>query len=213
VGSALLGLALGGDPLPLDLLFQAVRRIRAEGAVSRERAALIKMVLGSQPGIAAEEADAMRELDLSNTEPAYLCGRLLALLDSIQREALRTTNATVVDKFYGTASSAPASVYGSLLHNAQNHLAKLRKERPTVQRALERRLEEVLAGLDRFPPTLSLPQQGLFALGYYHQRAADRRAIAERKAAKEAGRLDPTAADAGLADVAAPDDVVSSDAA
>lgn len=213
VGSALLGLALGGTPLPLDLLFQAVRRIRAEGEVNRERATLIKMVLGSQPGTTQEGSDAMRELDLSNTEPAYLCGRLLAILDAVQREALRTTNATVIDKFYGTASSAPGSVFGTLLHNAQNHLAKLRKERPTVQRALERRLEEVLAGLDGFPRTLTLPQQGLFALGYYHQRAADRRAIAERRAAKEAGRLDPNAADAGLAEAMEPDAVVTDDAA
>ena len=124
----------------------------------------------------------MRELDRDNVEPAYICGRLLAVLDAIQRRALGNPNATLVDKFYGAASSAPASVFGTLLHNTQNHLAKLRKNPSTqpAQRALEGRLMDVMAPLDRFPPTLTLPEQGLFALGFYHQRAEDRRAARER---------------------------------
>lgn len=197
VPAALLGLALRGDPLPLDVAFQVIRRCRIEGVVTRERAALIKTVLGSQPrseqspgewpGMTMEEITRMSDLDQKTTDPAYLCGRLLAVLDSIQYAALKQTNATVVDKFYGTASSAPGSVFGNLLGNAQPHLAKLRKERPGVQRALERRLEEVLADLPVFPKTLSLPDQGLFALGFYHQRAADRRAARE---AKERGQTD-----------------------
>lgn len=199
VPAALLALALRGDPLPLGLAFQAIRRCRIESQVTRERAALIKMVLATQPprdrdpqpgewpGMTMEEITRMTDLDATRTTPAYLCGRLLAVLDSIQYAALKQTNATVVDKFYGTASSAPGSVFGNLLGNAQPHLAKLRKERPGVQRALERRLEEVLADLPVFPKTLSLPDQGLFALGFYHQRAADRRAARE---AKERGQVD-----------------------
>lgn len=64
----------------------------------------------------------MSGLDTGNQDPAYLCGRLLAELNEIQRQALGQTNATVIDKFYGSASSAPASVFGNLLDNAQNHL-------------------------------------------------------------------------------------------
>ncbi len=187
VPAALLALALRGDPLPLDIAFQAIRRCRIEGVVSRERAALIKMVLGSRPGTTPEEIARMTDLDQTRTAPAYLCGRLLAVLDAVQYAALRQTNATVVDKFYGTASSAPGSVFGTLLGNAQPHLARLRKERPGVYRALERRMEEVLDQLHVFPKTLTLPDQGLFALGYYHQRAADRRAARE---AKERGQAD-----------------------
>ena len=70
----------------------------------------------------------MSELDLSNHEPAYLCGRLLAVLDAIQSRALNNPNTTIVDRFYGSASSAPASVFGTLLHGAQAHLSKLRKD-------------------------------------------------------------------------------------
>lgn len=180
VPSALLSLALAGTPLPADLLFQAVRRNRAEQGVNRERAALIKMVLGSRGELEGDEA--MTELDQANRDPAYLCGRLLATLDAIQQRALNNPNATIVDRFYGSASSAPASVFGTLLHGAQAHLGKLRKDPRTqpAHAALERRLEEVMEPLKTFPPTLTLQEQGLFALGFYHQRAADRRARRER---------------------------------
>jgi len=161
VPSALLGLALGGKRLPLDLLYQAVRRNRAEQGVRRERAVLIKMVLGSREG----GAETMGELNADNHDPAYLCGRLLAVLEEIQRRALGSTNATIIDKFYGTASSAPASVFGNLLDGAQAHLAKLRKD-PRSQpafRALDQRLMDVMEPLAAFPATLTLQQQGVFA--------------------------------------------------
>lgn len=183
VVTSLIDLALAGTRLPLELLFHAVRRCRAEQGVSRERATLIKMVLGSREG----GATTMTDLDLASTDPAYLCGRLLAVLEAIQLRALNNPNATIIDRYYGAASSSPASVFGTLLHGAQPHLAKLRKDPRTqpAQRALERRLEEIMAPLSGFPPTLNLRDQGLFALGYYHQRAADRRGAREHRAANE----------------------------
>lgn len=129
----------------------------------------------------------MSELDLGNREPAYLCGRLLAVLEAIQLRALGNPKTTIVDRFYGSASSAPASVFGTLLHGAQAHLSKLRKDERShgAYRALEQRLEEILEPLRAFPATLTLQEQGLFALGFYHQRAADRRARLERAAERE----------------------------
>lgn len=181
VSQSLVRLALAGDPLPLDLLFLAVRRNRAEQGVSRERAMLIKMVVGSRDQQRMEEIAQMTELDSTVTRPAYLCGQLLATLDRIQRVALGAPNATVVDKFYGTASSAPASVFGTLLHGAQNHLHKMRRDRPGAHHVLEEQLERILAPMTAFPTTLTLQDQGLFALGFYHQRAADRaQAVANR---------------------------------
>ncbi len=188
VAEGLVTLALNGTPLPSEVMFQAVRRCRAEQAVTRERAMLIKMVLVSQGGFGDGGDSVMRELDMTNQTPAYVCGRLLAILDAIQQKALGNPNATLVDKFYGSASSAPATVFGTLLHNTQNHLAKLRKNPRTqrAQRGLENRLTETLALLHEFPTTLTLPEQGLFALGYYHQRAEDRRRA--RQIAEERGR-------------------------
>lgn len=193
---SLVGLALGGTPPPLEVLFAAVRRCRAEQGVTRERAALVKLVLAARPEFAGGQR-VMERLDLTNNEPAYLCGRLLAVLDAIQRRALNNPNATIVDKFYGTASSAPASVFGTLLHGTRPHLAKLRKEPSTrgASNALEQTLEEVTVGLQRFPATLTLPEQGLFALGFYHQRAEDRRAMRQRQDAKDNPEPLPVAVD------------------
>lgn len=180
---ALLRSALARTPLPIGLLYQAVRRSRAEQNVTRQRAALIKLVLASQSPDVQE--DTMTQLDLNSPDPAYRYGRLLAVLAEVQRNAIG--KAAVVDRFYGTASSAPAAVFSRLLRGAQPHLSKLERDRPGIAAALERRLEEVMSGIESFLPTLTLEQQGRFALGFYHQRAYDRaqmQAAAERKRAQ-----------------------------
>jgi CRISPR-associated protein Csd1 len=183
VPHALLHTALRGGPLPMGLLFQAVKRSRAEQRVTRSRAALIKMVLLSQQPFLSSEESIMVQLDTDNRNPAYLCGRLLAVLEAVQRAAIPSANTTITDRFFGAASTAPASVFGPLLRGARSHLSKLRKERRGTFEALERKLEEIHSGLATFPKILSLEQQGFFNLGYYHQRAADRAgAIAYRQA-------------------------------
>lgn len=181
VPRSLLHAALAGTPVPWDILYQAVRRNRAEQGITPRRVSLIKLVLTTHdPG---HTEGAMVQLDIDHPDPAYHCGRLLAVIEEVQRAALPNLNATVVDRFFGTASTAPASVFGRLLRGAQPHLSKLERDRPGAYVALQRRLEEVQARLAEFPRILTLQQQGLFALGYYHQRAADRaaaRSTAER---------------------------------
>lgn len=182
VTDALLHLALGERHDPMEgLLYQAVRRCRAEQEVSRDRAVLIKMALLAMEG----EVNGMVQLNPDHHDEAYHCGRLLAVLDAIQVRALGNPNATIIDKFYGTASSAPATVFGTLLHGAQAHLGKLRKEQPGMHEIFQRQLEEIMGRIPGFPLTLPLQRQALFALGYYHQRAANRQAVAERRAARE----------------------------
>ncbi len=199
VPRALLHAALTGGPMPWNLLYEAVRRNRAEQTVDRSRAALIKLVLASQDPHHLE--DAMVQLDVGHPSPGYHCGRLLAVLEEVQRAAMPGINATIVDRFFGTASTAPASVFGRLMRGAQAHLAKLERDRPATYAALQRRLEEVLGPLPGFPRTLTLQEQGLFALGYYHQRAADRaaaRAAAERRHGEtEAVSADPAISEHG----------------
>ena len=182
VPKVLLKVALQGGPLPSWLLFQAIRRNRAEQALTRPRAALIKMVLLSQQSNFQE--DAMVRLDENNQEPAYLLGRLLAVLEQVQMLAV-SPKATLIDRFYGTASTAPASVFSRLLKGAQAHLGKLRKEKPGAYIALQTRLESIMGKLTGFPKVLSLEEQGWFSLGYYHQRAWDRAQAKDRKAAGE----------------------------
>lgn len=181
VPRALIRLALTGGPLPSWLLSKAVRRNVCEQGVTRSRAALIKMVLlSSNPDSVVEGS--MEKLDPANNDPALLCGRLLAVLEAIQREAVPGVKATITDRFFGTASSAPASVFGRLIRGSQPHLAKLRKDRRAASEALQKRLEEIIhPNLRTFPRVLTLEQQGIFALGYYYQRAEDRAAAMARK--------------------------------
>src|SRR5205814_1151467 len=119
------------------LLYQAVQRNRAEQGVTRPRAALIKMVLLTQ---ATFPEDTMTELEPNNADPAYRCGRLLAVLEALQRVAIPGTKAIVTDRYFGTASSAPALVFGRLLRGAQAHLAKLRREAGRAYGAYQEKL-------------------------------------------------------------------------
>jgi len=183
VPRVLLHAALKGAPLPKWLLYQAVKRNRAERTITRPRAALIKTILLSWKKNFKEGE--MERLDERNTSPAYLCGRLLAVLESVQKRAIR--KATIVDRFFGTASSAPASVFGRLIRGSQSHLGKIRNENEGAYNALEQRIEKIVAGLDGFPHVLTLEEQGLFSLGYYHQRAHDR---ASAKAYREKNKTE-----------------------
>jgi CRISPR-associated protein Csd1 len=145
---------------------------------------LIKMVL-AQSGTQEEERS-MVQLNTDHPSTAYHCGRLLAVLEEAQRAALPGVKATIVDRFYGTASSAPASVFSRLLRGVQPHLSKLERDRPGAFYALQGRLEEIQGRIAEFPRVLTLEDQGRFALGYYHQRAYDRaqaREAAERRRA------------------------------
>jgi CRISPR-associated protein Csd1 len=171
ISRSMMAAALTGAAFTPYLLYQAVRRNQAEQGITRPRAVLIKMALLSQNLFDLKEDD-MIELEQTNREPAYLCGRLLAELENIQKEAVPGAKATLVDRFFGTASSAPASVFGNLMRGAQPHLSKLRKEKPKIYAATQTRLEEIQEALPFFPKVLTMQEQGLFSLGYYHQRAA-----------------------------------------
>ena len=171
--------AVTGAPLPGNILHQVLRRNHAEGTVTRQRAALIKLALLSRNN--PEPEGYMVQLDPNNTEPAYLCGRLLAILERAQRAAIRNLNTTIVDRFYGTASTAPQSVFGRLMKGVQAHLSTLERDNRGAYHAIQSQLENVMSGLNTFPKVLTLEQQGIFSLGYYHQRAHDRSQAIERR--------------------------------
>lgn len=171
--------ALSGGALPDYVMAQAVARNRAEQGVTSNRAALIKAVMLSQMDECEEGY--MERLEQRCTTPAYLCGRLLAVIEAAQKLAVNP-KATLVDRFYGSASSAPATVFGNLLRDFQSaHMSKLRKDRPGIYYALDNQAQDILEQLNEFPSTLDAKGQAMFALGYYHQKA-DNRAQAKAKA-------------------------------
>ncbi len=190
VPTVLIRHALNGARLPDDLLVKLVRRNRAEQDITYPRAALIKLILISQGKLN------MNDMDSLNPNPqlegvdnaAYHCGRLLAELEAIQRAAQGNTNATLVDRYYGSASSTPAKAFAPLMRGVQNHLSNLRKKSPGIYKLCDQRLEEIMLNFPEksFPKTLTMGHQAIFALGYYHQRAANRAAIDKAKADKAA---------------------------
>jgi len=161
-------------PYPSLWFNAAVGRCRAEQNVNYLRAAAIKACLNrqmryaqlSQPSSTPEQ-EFLPMLDLSNPNPAYRLGRLFAVLEKIQEEASPGLNATIRDRYYGAASSTPVAVFTTLLRLKNAHLKKLMPGRVT---GFEKLLGEVLGPVTDFPKHLPLPDQGRFALGYYHQR-------------------------------------------
>jgi CRISPR-associated protein Csd1 len=168
LGGEVLRAILEDLPYPAPLLNLAVQRCRAEQKPTYARAAAIKASLNRlirQRHTTEREYEAM--LDPSNQNPAYRLGRLFAVLEKIQEEASPGLNATIRDRYYGAASSTPVSVFTTLLRLKNHHLGKLSPGRG-VQ--MEKLIGEIMQGLADFPRQLALPDQGRFALGYYHQR-------------------------------------------
>ena len=111
-------------------------------------------------------------LNKEHPEPAYHCGRLLAMLASLQRAALGDIGAGVVQRYYVAASQTPGLTIGRLVGNAKNHLNKLDGG---LAFRYEDQIAEIMSRIqDRIPATLNLEKQSLFALGYYQQIAANR---------------------------------------
>ena len=164
---------LEGLPLPAGLLNAAVQRCKAEQDVSYLRACVLKAWLNRRARANPSTSPTFKEaLDMDNTAPAYRLGRLFATLERIQEQAQPGINATIRDRYYGAASTTPVAVFTTLLRLKNAHLKKLSDSFTTY---FEKLIGEILAPLDPvngFPRQLSLPEQGQFALGYYHQRQA-----------------------------------------
>jgi len=169
--------AIKNQSPPLWILPVVLKRIaynynNSEGksinTFTKSRAALIRLILNrnNKGGIKMKE-----ELDLKNISPAYLCGRLFALIEGIQRSTLgKDINAGVRERFFSAASTSPSPTFGRLMRLMQNHLTKLRQEKPGLAVILDKEVVELCGKIQTFPATLSLEQQGQFALGYYHQK-------------------------------------------
>jgi CRISPR-associated protein Csd1 len=166
--------ALSGKRYPMTVLHRALERMRAE--IGRDdwsdyerrdaRAALIKAVL-----IRNFNVEVKREMDPNNKEPGYLLGRLLAIIERTQQIALGDINATVIDRYFSGASATPVSVFPRLLKNMRHHISKVKGgERGGVAFWLDKQADEIMDGIVGFPSFLPLEQQGLFILGYHHQR-------------------------------------------
>ena len=156
-----------GTAYPQSLLSALIGRIRADQTLNYMRAAMIKACLNRKHRIHHNAKEVSMSLDRESTNIAYRLGRLFAVLEKAQKDAIPGANTTIKDRFYGAASATPSVVFPQLLRLAQHHLQKAEYGRWT-----DKMIEEVMKDIDKFPAHLSLDDQGMFAIGYYHQRQA-----------------------------------------
>ena len=185
MGGAFMRSILMGAPYPEGLYAAILNRIRHDTDETNDkggrrnvkinyiRAAYIKAHLirkyrrqGNNP---YQEALQM-SLNESYTHPAYVLGRLFAVLEKAQREAIgQNINATIKDRYFTSACASPASVFPTLLRLSHHWTTKA--EYGGVS---DRKIQDLLDMLEAkpFPAHLTLDEQGVFVLGYYQKRAA-----------------------------------------
>jgi len=167
-------------PYPAALYYAIINRIRADMddsskgivKINYARAAIIKAYLlrkyRHQPNHGFQEVLTMA-LNEQSTHPAYVLGRLFAVLEKAQQDAIGNVNASIKDRYFTSACASPASVFPILLRLSQHHIAKAE-----YGYTYDRRIQEILGLLDvesnPIPARLTLDEQGVFVLGYYHQR-------------------------------------------
>jgi len=173
---------LDNSPYPAALYNAIINRIRADQddpkkfikKISYARAAILKAYLlrkyRNQPQKPIQEVLVM-SLNEQSTIPAYLLGRIFAVLEKVQKEAIGDVNASVKDRYFTSACASPKTVFPLLLRLSQHWISKAE-----FGYASDNRIEKIMNLLDveknPFPSHLTLDEQGIFVLGYYHQRTA-----------------------------------------
>ena len=170
-------------PIPYTAFAQALLESRKaiinEEAQNHARMGLIKAYHIRNKG----DQHMSTNLNPEHPNPAYQCGRLLAVLADLQYAALGDVGAGVIQRYYTATSQTPALRIGQLMSNAKNHLSKVGGG---LAFEFENRLSEIMSRMTTIPKILDLEEQSLFALGYYQQLAEIRARMAENKANKQA---------------------------
>lgn len=182
LAGALMRSILTGLPYPVALYYAILNRVRADNddpskgvyKVSALKAGIIKACLlrkyRNQGNNDYQEVLTM-SLNSKSDNQAYLLGRLFAVLEKAQEDAARpaTLNATIKDRYFTAACANPASTFPVLLRLSQHHISK-----SDWGKSSERRIGEIMELLEidkaPFPKRLNMDEQGVFILGYYHQR-------------------------------------------
>lgn len=180
LGGALVRAILTGANYPQNLYQGVMGRIRADRRVSYLRASIIKAVLQRN-----HNKEVPMALDTERRDVAYLLGRLFAVLERAQLDALGKVNTTIKDRFFGSASATPASVFPRLLRLSQHHI-----EKSEYGYVSDRRISSILEHVEVFPIHMNLQDQGLFAIAYYHQKNAVDREIKENAAKKQSAKVE-----------------------
>ena len=156
-----------GSLYPASLLEATMLRIRAERDITPGRAAILKAYYLKNPHDLCPKEVLTVSLNESSTNIPYTLGRLFAVYEAVQEAANPGLNATIKDKYFNSASATPAVIFSILGNLSQKHLRKLEAGQRIYYEKQISALKGVLG--ESYPTRLSLPEQGSFDLGYYHQ--------------------------------------------
>ena len=161
---------VGNLPYPREMQLACLDRIRQTRNITPLRVAILKAYL--KRSRTNNYHDITMALDKTNTETAYLLGRLFALFEGMQSATIESLNASIRDRYYGAASSAPSSTFGQLMKLYGAHHSKLTKNKPGLAHHYDKKVEEIFAGLPakKLPTHFNADDQSLFAIGYYHEK-------------------------------------------
>ena len=165
MSGAVVKAVMTGQNYPVSLLQNVILRIRAEHNITYERAAIIKAYLTRN-----KRRKNLMSLDEKSTDKNYVYGRIFYVLEAIQEAANPGLNATIKDKYFTSACSTPGSVFPNLLKLSAHHLRKLET---TKKIYFEKQLTDLMSKLSPSTKNSSistLEEQGIFILGYYHQK-------------------------------------------
>ena len=156
-----------GSLYPASLLEATMLRIRAERDITPGWAAILKAYYLKNPHDLCPKEVLTVSLNESSTNIPYTLGRLFAVYEAVQEAANPGLNATIKDKYFNSASATPAVIFSILGNLSQKHLRKLEAGQRIYYEKQISALKGVLG--ESYPTRLSLPEQGSFDLGYYHQ--------------------------------------------
>lgn len=157
-----------GSMYPASLLGATMLRIRAERNITPGRAAILKAYYLRNPNSLCPKEVLTMSLNENSTNIPYTLGRLFAVYEAVQEGANPGINATIKDKYFNSASATPAMIFPILDNLCQKHLRKLSTGLHINYDRQIGALKDILG--ESYPTRLSLPEQGSFNLGYYHQK-------------------------------------------
>lgn len=158
-----------GTMYPYSMIQAIIQRIRVDGIINSTRVSVIKAYLIRYARI--HRLSELKEvltvsLNKETTNTAYRLGRLFSVLERAQEDASNVKlNATIKDRYFSSASATPSVIFPILMRLAQHHMSKAE-----YGNLRDREIQEILQGVEEFPKHMNLNQQGLFILGYYHQK-------------------------------------------
>lgn len=163
----LLRAIITGTQYPAGLFSAVMRRIHADREVNYTRACVIAGYLRRNL-----KQEVCMSLDEQRRDPPYRWGRLFAVLQRIQetaywRQTGRDLEKGIRDSYFSAACSTPAAVFPRLERLSTHHRRQLTTGE---KRRFDQLIEDIREPLVDTPTVLSMKEQGVFQLGYYHQR-------------------------------------------